>query len=287
MTGPATGPTGAPATLRRRQPPRWHDAPPIVQLGAVAASNPRRTSGSKPNPSAKTRVNNRRSARSAGRGARNRVGVPLHASCPRAVRSFRAGSLRCGRAGVDRRAAHSWLCDREPAWTGWAVGGPSEVAERRGTVRSVAQLSTAPHAATNRGTRLQVTLRLDMDDHSAEVNIVVTSHSTLDRGRRRRGPAVAHRRGPPRHASTAGKPHPRSSTDWSPTAADRPPQVPRRHAARHNHRGWRHPRRYDQIQPPTAASNDQIQAGDLSAAPQSRAWTADNTGLPRQQRSCR
>ena len=84
-----------------------------------------------------------------------------------------------------------------------------------------------------------------------------------------------------------GKPHARSSANWSPTAADRSPHVPRRHAARHNHRGSRHRPGYDQIQPPTAASNDQIQAGDLSAAPQSRAWTADNTGLPRQQRSCR
>ena len=89
----------------------------------------------------------------------------------------------------------------------------------------------------------------------------------------------------PRHASTAGKPHARSSAHWSPTAADRSPAGPRRHAARHNHRGWRHRPGYDQIQPPTAASNDQIQAGDLSAAPQSRAWTADNTGLPRLQRS--
>ena len=70
-----------------------------------------------------------------------------------------------------------------------------------------------------------------------------------------------------------------------PTAADRSPHVPRRHAARHNHRGSRHRPGYDQIQPPTAASNDQIQAGDLSAAPQSRAWTADNTGLPELQRS--
>ena len=150
-----------------------------------------------------------------------------------------------------------------------------------------------------------VTLRLDVDDRSAEVSIVVTSHGTLDRGRRRSGPAADqrqgsafrqvvrprqspdHTQGPPRHASTAGKPHARSSANWSPTAADRSPHVPRRHAARHNHRGWRHRRRYDQIQPPTAASNDQIQAGDLSAAPQSRAWTADNTGLPRLQRSCR
>jgi len=49
----------------------------------------------------------------------------------------------------------------------------------------VAQLSAAGHAATDRGTRLQVTLGLDMDDRSAEVSIVVTSHGTLDRGRRR------------------------------------------------------------------------------------------------------
>ena len=79
----------------------------------------------------------------------------------------------------------------------------------------------------------------------------------------------------------------KSSPNWMSAAADRPPQVPRRHAAPHNHRGSRQRPGYDQIQPPTAASNDQNQAGEPSAAPQSRAWTADNTGLPELQRSCR
>jgi hypothetical protein len=46
------------------------------------------------------------------------------------------------------------VCDRQPAWTGWAVGGPGDGGERRATVRSVAQLSAAGHAATDRGTRL-------------------------------------------------------------------------------------------------------------------------------------
>ncbi len=188
---------------------------------------------------------------------RNLVGVPLHASCTRAVRSFRAAALRCGRAGVDRRAAHSWVCDPQPAWTDSAVGGPGEVGGRRATVRSVAALTAAGHAATDRGARLQVTLRLDVDDRSAEVSIVVTSHGTwivvvvevdrqwsnvevptacVDCGNRMREP---------RHIG-------------APTAADRSPQVPRRHAAGHNQRGWRHRHRYDQIQPPTAASNGQI-----------------------------
>ena len=111
------------------------------------------------------------------RSVRNRVGVPLHAGCTRAVRSFRAGSRRCGRAGVDRRAAHSSVSDRQPLWTGWAVGGPGEVAERRGTVRSVAQLSAAGRAATDRGTGCTVTLRLNMDNRSAEVNIAVNQPS--------------------------------------------------------------------------------------------------------------
>jgi hypothetical protein len=148
-------------------------------------------------------------------------------------------------------------------------------------------LSAAGHAATDRGTRLH--------GHAAPGR-----GRSLGRGEHRGGQRMGSwivvvvevaRSGPTSRSPTTcvdcGKPRARSSANWSPSAADRSPHVPRRHAARRNQRGWRHRRGYDQIQPPTAASNSQIQAGDLSAAPQSRAWTADNTGLPRQQRPCR
>ena len=100
----------------------------------------------------------------------------LYASPPVVAR----GALRCGRAGVDRRAAHSWVCDRPPAWTGAAVGGPREVGERRGTARSVAQLSAAGHATTDRGYSAARS-RCDWTSTIArpEVSIAMTRHSRL------------------------------------------------------------------------------------------------------------
>jgi hypothetical protein len=94
---------------------------------------------------------------SAGAICRSRCAIASACRCTPAAREQSGRSarvLRCGRAGVDRRAAPSWACVPQPAWTGWAVGGPGEVGQRRGTVRSVAQLSAAAHAATDRGTRL-------------------------------------------------------------------------------------------------------------------------------------
>ena len=93
------------------------------------------------------------SARSAGRGAQSRRRASahqLHPSSPVAPREIPA--LRPRRRGPPSRSFV--LLDQPPLWTGWAVGGPSEVAERRGAVRTVAQLSAAAHAATDRGTRL-------------------------------------------------------------------------------------------------------------------------------------
>ena len=183
----------------------------------------------------------------------DRVGVPLRASCRRAVRSFRAGPcVRCRRGSPSR----SLVGMRSAAGVDWLGGwraGRGRRAARHGPQRGAAERRSSPSHRSRYSPARSRCIRT-WTIRSAEVRIVVTSHGTLDRGRRRRGPAVAHRRGPPRHASTAGKPHPRSSTDWSPTAADRPPQVPRRHAARHNHRGSHHRPGYDQIQPPTAAS---------------------------------
>jgi hypothetical protein len=157
----------------------------------------------------------RRSARSAGRGAQSRRRAAprqLYASSPVVPR----GSLRCGRAGVDRRAAHSWVCDRQPAWTGWAVGGPGEIGERRGTVRSVAQLSAAAHAATDRGTRLHGHAAsggrsLGRGEHRRDQPwdwIVVVDEVDVDR----QGSNIE----VPTTCVDCGNPHPRSSTHWSP-----------------------------------------------------------------------
>ncbi len=218
---------------------------------------------------------------------RNRVGVPLHASCtagspvvPRgvaALRPCRRGSPSRSLVGMRSTAGMDWL-------GGWRAGrgrraarhGPQRgAAERRSSCSHRSRYSAAGHAASGHGRSL------GRGEHRGDQPWDPGSWSSstwTGSGPTSRSPTTC---------VDCGKPRARSSANWSPTAADRSPQVPRRHAARHNHRGSRHRRRYDQIQPPTAASNDQIQAGDLSAAPQSRAWTADNTGLPRQQRPCR
>jgi hypothetical protein len=99
-----------------------------------------------------TCIHTRRSARSAGRGAQSRRRAAprqLYATSPVVPRGVPA--VRPCRRGSPSRSFV--LCDQQPAWTGWAVRGPGDVAERRGTVRSVAQLSAAGHPAIDRGTR--------------------------------------------------------------------------------------------------------------------------------------
>jgi hypothetical protein len=108
------------------------------------------------------------------------------------------GSLLCGREGVDRRAAHSRVCDRQPAWTGCAVGEPGEVGERRATVRSAAQLSAAGHPALDRGTRRH-------------------GHPASGSGRSLGGGEHRGEQQPWDPGSTAGKPPARSSAHWSRT----------------------------------------------------------------------
>ena len=203
---------------------------------------------------------------------RNCVGVPLHAGCRRAVRSFRAGP--CGaavQAWIAEPLLRGCAIDTGMDWLGGWRAGRGRRAARHGPQRgAVERRSSRSHRSR----------------YSPAGHIVVTSHGTGSWSS-----SKSTRRGPTSRSPTScvdcGETASAIVGKLEPTAADHSPHVPRRHAARHNHRGWRHRRGYDQIQPPTAASNDQIQAGDLSAAPQSRAWTADNTGLPRQQRSCR
>ena len=203
-----------------------------------------------------------------------------HRRTPRAAGGSGHGEGRLTMAGSAVRVCSSAASSRPPPPRVRGIAAPIRDPPQAAIDRD-GEIDRGPGVADERGAELTG----PSADRTAEVSIVVTSHATLDRGRRRSRPAEVHRRGSPRPASTAGKLHARSSPSWSPTAADRSPQVPRRHAARHNHRRSRHRPGYDQIQPPTAASNNQIQAGDLSAAPQSRAWTADNTGLQRLQRS--
>jgi hypothetical protein len=190
------------------------------------------------------------------------------------VRPCRRGSPSRSFAGM-RSAAGTDRLDRWRARRGRPAAryGPQRAQLSSRSSRHRSRYPAAGHAASGHGRSL------GRGEHRGD------QPCDLDRGRRRRGPCS----GPTSRSPTAcvgcGKTHPRSSANSSPTAADCSPHVPRRHATRHNHRGSRHRPGYDQIQPTTAASNDQNQAGDLSAAPQSRAWTADNTGLLELQRS--
>ncbi len=131
----------------------------------------------------------------------DRVGVPLRASCRRAVRSFRAGPcVRCRRGSPSR----SLVGMRSAAGVDWLGGwraGRGRRAARHGPQRGAAERRSSPSHRSRYSPARSRCIRT-WTIRSAEVRIVVTSHGTLDRGRRRRGPAVAHRRGPPRPAST-------------------------------------------------------------------------------------